>query len=384
MTTADHDPFIVTETYDAEEIDETDNPYGMNEFEREVADTVYEAMMESMRMSDRSAQAQEFRVGISDLGYCSERLRRFLDRQVPDDTDMLAAWLGTWLGAGVEQSFKTAYPEAVIQSEVTITLHGETNTYTIPGHPDIIYKNAVIDAKSANGLVGASRTGFTDQQKKFQRHCYGFAAWTDGLLGDIPIEAVLVGNLWIDRSGTEKRLLVRTEPLDMEVVEAATRWLDEVVYQWQRGSEAEKEPAREVCAVTCGFFSVCRAFDTDVQGLITDPAKLDAVQMNLEGAALMRQGKALQKAAKEELAEIVGSTGEHSVRWVHVAPTFIEGFKKAGYSRLQVTKIKKDPPKKRAPRKSAKQQAVELLESNPDLHDVLSDKHGFDADGNME
>lgn len=381
MTDAsDHDPFIVTETFDAEEVDDDDNPYGMNEFEREIADTVYESMMESMRASDRSLQAQEFRVGISDFGYCSERLRRFLDRQVPDDTDMLAAWIGTWLGTGVEESFKKAYPEAIIQSEITVTLHGETNTYVVPGHPDIIYKNAVIDAKSANGLVAASRTGFTDQQKKFQRHGYGFAAWTDGLLGDIPIESVLVGNLWIDRSGGEKRLLVKTEPLDMEVIEEATRWLDEVVYHWQRGEEAMKEPAREVCATTCGFFSVCRAFDTDVQGLITDPVKLDAVAMNLEGAALKRQGNALQKAAKDALADITGSTGEHSVRWVHVAPTYIEGYKKVGYSRLQVTKIKKDAPKKRAPRKSAASKAKALLESNPEIADILTDSKTLESE----
>lgn len=370
-----HDPFIVTETFDAEEIDNADNPFEMTEFDKDIADTVYEAMMESMRRSDRSAQAQEFRVGISDLGYCSERLRRFLDRQVPDDTDMLAAWIGTWLGTGVEESFKVAYPEAVIQSELTITLNGETNSYTIPGHPDIIYKNTVLDAKSANGLVGASRTGMSDQQKKFQRHGYGYAAWTDGLLGDIDIEDVRVGNLWIDRSGGEKRLLVRTEPLDMEVIEESTRWLDEVVYNWQRGTEAEKEPAREVCATTCGFFSVCRAFDTDVQGLLTDPQKLDAVAMQLEGAALVREGKKLQSAAKDALADIVGSTGEHSVRWVHVAPTFIEGYKRAGYSRLQVTKIKAVAPKKRAAKKavSAEQQAVELLAENPALQHMISE-----------
>lgn len=362
-----HDPFIVTETFDAEELDEDDNPFGMSEFDKDIADTVYEAMMESMRRSDRSAQAQEFRVGISDFGYCSERLRRFLDRQVPDDTDMLAAWIGTWLGTGVEESFKVAYPEAVIQSEITITLHGETNTYVVPGHPDIIYKNTVLDAKSANGLVGASRTGMTDQQKKFQRHGYGFAAWTDGLLGDIDLDDVRVGNLWIDRSGTEKRLLVKTEPLDMEVIEEATRWLDEVVYNWQRGTEAEKEPAREVCATTCGFFSVCRAFDTDVQGLLTDTEKLDAVAMQLEGAAMVREGKKLQSAAKDALADIVGTTGEHSVRWIHVAPSFIEGYKRAGYSRLQVSKIKKDAPKKRAAKKTitVEQQATTLLQEVP-------------------
>jgi hypothetical protein len=313
----------------------------MSPHDKEIADAVYHAMMESQHRSDRSAQAQEFRVGVSDLGYCSERLRRFLDRQVPEETDMLDAFIGTWLGTGVEQAYKTVYPEAVIQAEVTLSLRGETNTYIIPGHPDIIHGNTVLDVKSSAGLNGPARHGFTDQQKKFQRHGYGYAAWEAGLLGDIGLDEVTVGNIWIDRTGDTECLLVRTEPLDLDVVDEAIRWLDDVVYAWQRQEEAQKEPAREVCQRTCGFYRQCRAFDTDVQGLITDPALLDAVEMHLEGSALKKKGEQFLKESRSELAGVSGSTGTHLVRWVHVVPTIAaDGSKRAGYSRLQVQELK--------------------------------------------
>lgn len=317
---------------------------GMTDEERKVAAEVYEAMMESMRRSDRSQQAQEFRVGISDLGYCSERLRRFLDRQVPDDTDMLAAFHGTWLGEGIEQAYKALHPEAIIQAEVSVTLKGETNTYVIPGHPDIIDGNMVLDCKSAFGLEAARRGGMDDQQKKYQRHNYALAAWEAGLFGDIALDDIKVGNLWVDRSASEKRLFVKLEPFSLEVVEESVRWLDSVVYAWQNNEEAEKEPPREVCAVTCGFFEKCRAFDTDVTGLITDPTLLMAAQMAIEATDHGRRAKALRSEAKDLLDGIAGSTGTHTVRWIEIGASEVAGFTRKPYKKLQITKIRE--PKK--------------------------------------
>lgn len=315
---------------------------GMEPHEREIADSIYAAMMNSMHESDRSAQAQQFRVGVSDLGYCSERLRRFLDRQTPDEVDMLPAFHGTWLGEGVEQALKAARPDVLIQSEVNLTLHGDAGTYLIPGHPDIIYPEGILlDVKSANGLEVVRRSGMEEQQKRFQRHGYGVAALEAGLFADgVTAADVLVGNLWVDRSARERRLLVKTEPLDPTVIDDATRWLDEVVYSWQQKEEAQKEPPREVCKTTCGFFKECRAYDTDVQGLLTDSAVLAAVEMQLEASALSKRAEALKAEAKDTLTGVAGSTGTHLVRWINVNPTKVEAFTKAGFSRLSITKIK--------------------------------------------
>lgn len=314
---------------------------GMEDHERQIADAIYAAMMESMHESDRSAQAKRFRVGVSDLGYCSERLRRFLDRQVPDEVDMLPAFHGTWLGEGLEQAVKMARPDAIIQAEAPLTLQGEQGTYVIPGHPDIIFPEGILlDAKAPNGLEAARRDGMADQQKRFQRHAYGWAAWNFGLFDDdVAPEDILVGNVWIDRSARERGLLVKTEPLDPAVIDEATQWLDEVVYAWQHGEEARKEPAREVCRKTCGFFRECRAYDTDVQGLLTDPAVLAAVDMNLEATDLTRRAKNLKEEAKDILDGVAGSTGKHLVRWVNV-PASTVSYQRRAYQKLSVTKAK--------------------------------------------
>lgn len=309
----------------------------MDEGEAALAAEIYEAIQQASRFSERGLQSAEFRLGVSDLGYCSERARRMLDRQVPDDTDMLKAAIGTALGDMIEHAIDVSatFPGAIIQSAVQITLRGETRTYTLPGHPDIILpdRGILLDGKSAYGLALAQRTGMADQQKMFQRHCYGYAAWEAGLFGDIPFEDVQVGNVWIDRAGIEQGLHLKLEPLSVEVLEEAGRWLDSVVYAWQHGEEAMKEPAREVCAVTCGYFRTCREWQSDVSGLLEDPEVVAAVQMYVEGHELERRGKRFKDEAKSELRGVSGSTDTHTLRWVHVnsqerGPTFVKAHDK--------------------------------------------------------
>lgn len=310
----------------------------MNERESDLAKRIYAAMMDFSINSERGLQAKEFRVGISDLGYCSERLRRMLDQQVPEDTDMLKAFLGTAIGDHVEQAIANHFDTPVIrQADVTLRLEVGDRTFNVPGHPDLVLpdEGIVLDAKTSDGLALARRMG-ADQQKEFQRHGYGLAAWEAGLLGDIRLEDVLVGNVWIDRSGDEQEVHVQLVPFDMEVIHSAGAWLDEVIYAYINKMEAQKEPAREVCAVTCGFFATCRAYDTDVSGLLSDPKVLEAVAMYREGLALEKEGRSLKDQAKPVLKGISGSTGQFSVRWVHVNETVVPETKRRAYDRLDV------------------------------------------------
>jgi hypothetical protein len=313
----------------------------MDEREQGIATTLYSAMMESMHQSDRSAQAQKFRVGASDLGYCSERLRRFLAREVPDETDMLAAWIGTWLGEGLEQSVLGRWPGAMIQSEVEVRLRGDQGEYVIPGHPDIIHpdEDILLDAKTAFGLEFPRRNGFDDRQKKYQRHLYAYAAIEKGWL----TPNCSVGNVWIDRSAQDKELHVRLEPFDPNVVDEATLWLDEVIYNWQHGTTAPKEPPREMCTA-CGFFADCRGGDTDVEGLLTAPEVLTALDVYQEGLAMEKKAKQLKAQAKDVLSGVEGTTGEYAVRWVKVGGTEVSYFR-GGYEKLNITKMK--PPAKK-------------------------------------
>lgn len=313
----------------------------MTEEEADLAKRIYAAIQHAATATARGEQAAQFRVGMSDLGYCSERTRRMLDQQVPEDTDMFKAWLGTIIGDGLEDAMVQSYPNVVKQATVELTLHGDMHDYTLPGHPDLIWpeERLVIDGKSAFGLNVARRMG-ADQQKQFQRHAYGKAAWEAGYFGDAPLSEVRVGNVWLDRSGTETEVHVQIEPFSEEVLFNAAQWLDEVVLAYTEGREAMKEPAREVCAATCGFFRDCRAFDTDVTGLLTDPVVLEAVAMHEEGKVLAKRAKSLKDEAKGVLNGITGATGGYTVRWVNVEPTEIKGFTRRGYSRLDIRSIK--------------------------------------------
>lgn len=316
----------------------------MDEREQSLANRIYEAIMEASRWSERGLQSAEFRLGVSDLGYCSERARRMLERQVPEPTDVLKAAIGTALGDMMEHAIDVSeeFPGSIVQSEVTVTLMGEQQSYTLTGHPDIILpaEGVLLDGKSAYGLALAQRTGMLDQQKKFQRQCYGHAAFEAGMFGDTAYEDVRVGNVWIDRAGIEQGLHVKLEPLDTDVLDEAARWLDEVVYAWQNKVEAQKEPAREVCATTCGYFRVCREWQSDVTGLLEDPVIISAVELYDEGAQLERRGRQLKKEANAHLRGVSGSTGKHTLRWTHVNAVETKATVRRAHDRIEIKPIK--------------------------------------------
>lgn len=308
----------------------------------ELAARIYKAIQASSNYSDRTQQSKEFKVGVSDLGFCSERTRRMLDRQVPDDSDVLAAFIGTAIGDHAERALEDYLGEKVIrQSEVTLELQGEERLYNIGGHPDVILpeSNTLLDGKTTYGLSVVRKNG-PSQQQQFQRHCYAKGAWLAGFF-DCELDEVRVGNFWIDRSAKEKAVHVQTEPYSEDVVAQAGMWLDDVIYAYLQGEEARKEPPREMCAAVCGFFGVCRAYDTDVEGLIEDREVLGAIDLYREGQDLERRGKALKKEAAVHLDGVSGSTREVMVRWVHVNESEVPTFVRAAYDKLEVRKIPK-------------------------------------------
>lgn len=309
----------------------------MNEQEQEFADWMYAAIQNYSKNDERGQQSQQFRVGVSDVGYCSERTRRMLDQQVPEDADMLTAFLGTAIGDHVERAAVFADDRVLAQTTVKVRLTGETRTYDVEGHPDLIFphENLVMDGKTSYGLQMAERMG-ADQQKNFQRHLYGMGALLGGLLDTDDPADVRVGNVWLDRSGRTKRVHAEIVPLDLEVVEEAARWVDGVVYAYLNREEAQKEPAREVCQATCGFYRTCRQHDTDVSGLLTDPEVVEAVLMYGEGADLARKAASLKDEAKPILEGMSGSIGTHTVRWI-----VVNGANGKTSTRIQVQPIKK-------------------------------------------
>lgn len=313
----------------------------MNEAEQALADDMYAAIQRHSNYSDRSMQGRRFEVGISDLGFCSERTRRMLTQDDPDDTDVLAAFIGTAVGREVEDAYKAHRPTVLLQADVTCELRGDQGTYNISGHPDIIDPTGVvIDGKTTRGLEVVRRTG-PSRQQQFQRHCYAKGAFDEGWFNDdVRLEDVRVANIWMDRAADDKGLHCQMENYNPEVVAEAADWLDEVVYAYLQGTEARKEPPREMCAKTCGFFDTCRLYDTDSEGLLTDNDVLTAVRMYREGVDLEKQGRRLKDQAKPVLTDISGVTTEWMVRWVWVNETVVPESKRAGYNRLDLRRVK--------------------------------------------
>jgi len=313
----------------------------MDESETLLAEDIYDAIMASSRYSERSQQTSAFRMGVSDLGWCSERMRRMIDRQVPEDTDLLAAFIGTWIGEGVERAIAARYPDAIIQAEVSLTLEGDYGTYNLTGHPDVILpeQGILLDGKTAYGLSTVARQG-PSQQQQFQRHGYAKGAHDAGLFGDLPLEEVRVANCWLDRAAVDKGVHVDMEPYDPDWVKRAAEWLDDVVYAYTNQEEARKEPPREMCAKVCGFFTVCRAFETDAQGLITDRAILDHVEAYVEAQQEESDARRRKDQAKRHLEGVRGSTGAYTVRWIHVNETLTQPSVRKAHDKLEIRKIR--------------------------------------------
>lgn len=315
----------------------------MDDGERALAEEIYGAIQSSQHEAPRSQQSAEFRVGISDLGYCSERLRRTLNHDTPDtQRDMLTAFAGHALGDWIEQAACTIWPDAIRQAEVSITLPSDDGIhgYHIFGHPDLIRPmGLLIDVKTDYGLDIVRRVGPSKQQW-FQRHLYAQASHECGLFDDdVKLEDVMVANVWMDRACIDKELHVDMEPFDHRAVVEAAEWLDEVVYRYRHDQVAPKEPPREVCEATCGFFESCRGGEVVVEGLLTDPTVVAAAAMYEEGLSFERDGKRLKDQAKAHLEGVSGSTGKFSVRWINIEGGEV-AYTRQPSRRLQVKAIK--------------------------------------------
>lgn len=309
--------------------------------EQQLAESFYSAIQYKSNYSERSQQSADFRIGMSDLGWCSELVRRMLAGIPEPETDKVTAFIGTALGDHIEQAWVDRHPDAIRQATVSVEFKGDHGTYVVSGHPDLILPNEgiLIDVKTKRGLAVVERTGPSTQQQ-YQRHGYALGAWTQGLFGDLPLDEVRVANVWMDRAGDEHRVHVQMEPFDQRIVDEAGEWVDEVVYAYLHNEEARKEPPREMCAKVCGHFSTCRGLETDVSGLLTDRDTLTAIDIYTEGARLEREGKKLKDQAKANLTGMTGSTGTFNLRWTWVNESEVPAFTRSGYYRLDLKPIK--------------------------------------------
>lgn len=348
-------------TFDTQDVYDKDRP--MEHIEASAANAVYSAIQNASNGTDRSKQQQDFIIGVSNLGHCREYARLLMtETPFSDERDKSAAFFGTAAGDAIENQLIKDHPGWIKQASVVFTL---PSGGTISGHPDIVipyeiadsvqdveeaaeegielFVQGVWDLKSKDKLAGVRRYGMS-QQQKFQLTAYASGAIDAGMLnGDEPIWC---GDIFYDRSGADHEAYTIGFWYDPDVVDQIDDWVDDVKYAVIHQEEASKDMPREWCMNWCEYATTCRALDTDVEGLLTDPEALAAVGLMNEAADLKRQAKKLETAAKAALENVSGSTGEYTVRWVDVNPTEIKAFTRAGYRKLSITAIKSKGKKK--------------------------------------
>lgn len=316
----------------------------MNEREQAISDEIRATVTSAMTGSERSQQSQDKRLGISDLGTCRNKARLMIEN-VPfsdEQNNYQAAFNGTAIGDLIESHLPYE-----TQGEVRVTIPMRDGySLTLTGHPDIIRRDdtgkvvAVHDLKSKSGLSTIRKYGIS-KGNKFQVTAYGKALIDAGEADPDNLELALI---YVDRSGDDPQPHVVAWQWDQEDWNEIVAWLDDVVEALVTGQEAQKDMPRDAfCSNWCEFFTTCRAGDTDVTGLITQPEYVNAVEAYLEGGRLEKQGRQLKKEASSFLQNATGnvrtSEGVKSMRWVHVNAS--ESYvKRPSYDRLSITKMK--------------------------------------------
>lgn len=274
--------------------------------------------------SEGSARTKQSRNGIlgpSDIGFCRQKAV-LVTRQV-QPTDYRSTWaasVGTAVHNYVEAALKDQHPDWLMGSidnvRTTATLPSGAE---ISGHPDIVAPdlNAVLDIKTVNGFEWTRRSG-PSQSHIFQRHIYALGLIQDGTLDSS--REVIVGNIYLDRSGAQTEPLVYTEVFDDTITDEVDTWISDVIYAVKSGEDSARDIPAAVCEKICEFFTVCRGGleDSDSDGPITDSELVAAVDMYVDGRDKESLGRQMKKEASARLAGVSGVTSTHQVRWVQV------------------------------------------------------------------
>ena len=305
---------------------------------------ITDAMRQFEDSSPRTKQARDGILGPSDIGFCRQKAV-LVTRQVPP-SDVVPRWaasVGTAIHNYIEQGFKKANPDWICGSIDDLTVTAELPSgAVISGHPDVVIPehNAVIDIKTVDGFAWTRRNG-PSTSHKYQRHLYAMGLMQQEILD--PFKTVLVGNLYLDRSGKEKTPLLFIEELDESLTAEIDSWVTDVIYAVKNGEDSARDVTASVCEQICEFFTVCRGglAVNDGQEIITDTHLLSAIDMYVQGRDMAKEGDQMKKEAQARLTGVNGITSTHQIRWVSVGSTNVDTHVRPGHDRLDVRKVRK-------------------------------------------
>lgn len=303
--------------------------------EKNVASRVVDAYSAQSMNSARSKQSVERILGPSDLGGCRAYLTHMLmnspreARSVPP----WAAFIGTWVGEGLEQAYVAAHPRSAKQVHIEVDLPSGRHT---SGTADVVDEeiDGVLDFKSLDG-----NESMVDGEPPFKN----LAQIMTYLLGCIQ-QGILTENatwhlMYVDRSGGEPVPAEIWGHLDMSVIEEMEERISQAEYAAKFGEEPQRDTPIAICESFCEFFKVCRA-DAQPQGLILEPAVVKAADRYLEGAALVKRGNRLRDEAKDVLKGAEGSTGKALVQWTRINASDVPAYRRRAYDKISVKEVK--------------------------------------------
>lgn len=341
----------------------------LESYGKQAAGAVYDSIQNASDATARSRQARSRVIGVSNIGHCREYMRMvILDTPDTEVRDKTAAFMGTVTGEAIEAQIKIDHPNWLTQVQLFFPL-GEGGT--VKGHADVIipasegctveeyresleegydgpprYFQGVLDLKSKAELESIRRYG-QSQQQRFQVYAYAKAAIEAGYLD--PSKPIVVGDIFYDRSGRDQTPYPIVEEYRESVIHEIDMWMGDVIYAVRNGERASQDKPIEWCERFCELFTACRGGETEARtGLITDEDTVNQVRLYADGAAMARDGDKLKKLAKENLVGVEGSTGDYTVKQVEVGATYVPGFTRAGYTKIDVRKISAAAKKKAA------------------------------------
>lgn len=303
--------------------------------DKNVASRVVDAYSDQSMNSARSKQSTERILGPSDLGGCRAYLTHMLMESPREAREKppWAAFIGTWVGEGLEQAYVAAHPRAMRQVRIAVDLPSGRHT---EGSADVVDPeiDGVLDFKSLDG-----NESMIDGEPPFKN----LAQIMVYLLGCIQMGLLTEDAMWhlvyVDRSGGEPVPVVISGHLDMSVIEEMEERISEAEYAAKFGEEPQRDTPIAICESFCEFFKVCRA-DAQPQGLIIEPAVVKAADQYLEGAALVKRGNRLRDEAKAVLKGAEGSTGTALVKWTHINTSEVPAYKRRGYDKIEVKPVR--------------------------------------------
>lgn len=305
-----------------------------------IASIVETAIKAKSDSTPRTIQSREGHIGPSDIGYC--RAKAVLMVKGVEQTDSRSAWaanVGSAIHEWVEDALAQAFPTWIIDSH-RVTARLPKTGAEISGSFDLLIPewNAVLDIKTVDGYEKILRFG-TSQNHKYQRHLYALGALQEGLLDDT--KPIIVGNVYLDRSGVEKKPYVVIEEMDPTLTDEVDMWLEDVIYAAQHGEEGSRDVAAPVCEVWCEFFTACRGgLPVDQNDVIDGPEVRDAVTMYVEGRDMEGKGRKMKDEAKTVLAGLNGISNGYQVRSTTIPESTIDSYQRAASVRLDVRKVR--------------------------------------------